>query len=95
MSDTPYNDVPKPLIHLNGNSRENLLADYKAAYRAAKAAREAFARIDFHARDYYPLGPEAFPRAREARARHLDHLDSVILYLQDHVVSLLREGDSI
>ena len=48
-----------PLIHMNGNSRERLTEYYEEAARALREeALQKFNEIDFHPRNYYPLGPE-------------------------------------
>lgn len=44
-----------PLIHMNGNSKEALERQYKAANIALDEAIYKFNEIEFHPRDYYPL----------------------------------------
>jgi hypothetical protein len=64
-----------PSIHPNGTSPERLFETYKAAHVAAENAIQALREVEFHARDYYPQGPEAFeeplPRFRRASRRCL------------------------
>lgn len=73
-----------PIIHLNGNSRKTLLDQYTKADEAAAVLIEAFMGIDFHARDYYPLGAEAFDRARHERNEIRAKLYDVLEYLRQH-----------
>lgn len=44
-----------PLIHMNGNSKEVLEKQYRAADMALGEAIYKFNEIEFHPRDYYPL----------------------------------------
>lgn len=52
-----------PTVHINGSSRDDLLAKLETAYRAVNAALEAVQGSAPNARDYYVQGPDAFPRA--------------------------------
>ena len=47
---------PLPTIHLNGTGRDRLLADYHTAHKLLNAAADAFASVEFNARDYYVQG---------------------------------------
>ena len=79
---------PLPTVHLNGTSRERLLADYHAAYKLLCAASDAFADIEFNARDYYVQGDYAFNAARTERDKARAHLGALKSYLKAHLVHL-------
>lgn len=79
-----------PLIHLNGNSRESLLRDYKDALRAVHTARAVFHLIDFHARNYYPLPNGSYERAAEDHRQNYNRLLQVEQYLEAHVSHLTK-----
>ena len=55
----------KPIIHLNGTSKEDLLQQYLDAGHAIEAALRAMAKASPNGRDYYPLGPDAFRAAQD------------------------------
>jgi hypothetical protein len=77
-----------PSVHLNGTGRATLAADYGNAYRALVAARDAFASIEFHARDYYPQGPAAYSMARTERDIELHRMGQLMQYLEAHLIHL-------
>jgi len=81
-------DFPLPTVHLNGTGRKMLNDDYTAAYCALQTAIRAFQSIEFHARDYYTQGVDAFTRARHHRDTQLQHLAGVQHYLETHLVHL-------
>lgn len=81
-----------PTIHLNGNSVDTLLTQYSKALEAMEDARNAFARIDFHPRDYYVKGQQSFSNAQTHRHVALHHLDQVIQYLESHVIYLAEQS---
>lgn len=63
-----------PSIHPNGTSPELLFETYKAAHVAVENAISAVQEVEFHSRDYYPQGPEAFEEAREMMRNQLRDL---------------------
>jgi hypothetical protein len=69
--------APVPTIHLNGTGRAMLVADYNDAWRGLQKARETLARVEFHARDYYPQGDDAWQQARAQRDRQFDDLNRI------------------
>jgi len=71
-----------PTIHLNGNSKEKLLEYYNNAYNAVDEAIGVFQEIDFHKRDYYPQGDEAWDAAVEAHQEARNNLLQTRLYLK-------------
>lgn len=84
----PTSSLTLPTVHLNGTSRKMLADDYGTAYRALIQAREAFAAIEFNARDYYVAGPDAFSRARTERDCALQKFSQLIDYLEAHLIHL-------
>lgn len=77
-----------PSIHLNGTSRKMLREDYSKAYHALEEFRDAFASIEFNARDYYVQGPDAFSRARAERDAQLLHIGELMTYLEAHLMHI-------
>lgn len=77
-----------PTIHLNGSNRQRLREDYLQAHRALLKARDAFAAIDCHARDYYVAGPDAWPQARSQRDAALHKFGQLSEYLEAHLLHL-------
>lgn len=77
-----------PTIHRNGTGREGLQRDYQAAYKALLAFRDAFATIEFNARDYYPQGSQAFYQARDERHLELERIRRLMVYLETHLAHL-------
>jgi hypothetical protein len=63
-----------PSIHANGTSPERLFETYQAAHVAVENAISAVREVEFHGRDYYPQGPEAFEEAREMMRSQLRDL---------------------
>lgn len=77
-----------PTLHLNGTGREGLQRDYQAAYKALVAFRDAFAAIEFNARDYYPQGNQAYYQARSERDLEMERIGRLMLYLETHLAHL-------
>lgn len=73
-----------PLIHSNGNSGTTLGNQYFEALKALRAFEEAFQAIEFHQRDYYPLGDEAWLKARAQRQVQWTNIGSLRHYLDTH-----------
>jgi hypothetical protein len=86
-----------PLIHSNGTSPDELYRDYRAAMEACLAAVKALERVEFNSRDYYPIGPDAFTRARVDRAVMFGGLRSAADYCLAHAMqaqkSMRNGGD--
>lgn len=77
-----------PLIHLNGNSANKLHSQYLNAYEKLAQFNEAVRDIEFHPRDYYPLGNDAFPKASEGRMKLLVDIHNACQYLEEHIIHL-------
>lgn len=79
-----YPEMQLPLIHINGNSAQNLGGQYFEALKALLAFIEKFQDIEFHSRDYYPLGDEAWLKARAQRQAQWENIESIRKYLDTH-----------
>lgn len=77
-----------PSIHLNGTSRQMLASGYHEAYRKLIEFRDAFASIEFNARDYYVQGPEAFSQARADRDTQFHRIGELMNYLEAHLLHI-------
>jgi hypothetical protein len=74
-----------PVIHLNGTGRRSLAEEYEEAYSALVNAQSKLAEATCHPRDFYPLGDEAWSRAREEREIAQKKLREVKEYLGNWV----------
>jgi len=77
-------EMQLPLIHMNGNDGSKLGRQYFEALKALQAFEDAFQEIEFHARDYYPLGDEAWLKARAQRQAQWSNIGSLRRYLDAH-----------
>jgi hypothetical protein len=69
-----------PTVHLNGTSKECLMADLRRAHEAVEAALEALRQTAPHrdtGRDYYIQGSTAFLRAQDQHSDRVRRLSSV------------------
>ena len=69
--------IELPLVHLNGTGKQRLMDGYSNALDSVRDAITAFEAIEFNARDYYPMGPDSFKKAREEHSARLEALVSV------------------
>tara|TARA_R110000868_G_scaffold296245_1_gene556463 strand:- start:31 stop:324 length:294 start_codon:yes stop_codon:yes gene_type:complete len=67
-----------PLIHLNGTCADNLLADQCDIARALRDALEVMANNGPNGRDYYPMGTQAWEKAREEHSARLGAINAVL-----------------
>ena len=74
-----------PTIHLNGTSRMRLAGGYQEAHRKLLDFHNAFCAIEFHSRDYYVQGPDAFNQARDQRIDASTHIRELLNYLEAHI----------
>jgi hypothetical protein len=81
-------NITPPVIHLNGTSAAELLADYSAADDAFFEFVEAWGRIQFNSRDYYPRGPEHFEAARDHREEISRKIAEIREYLTAHLIAI-------
>lgn len=80
-----------PVVNLNGNNIDTLIAQYDAAWDAYNKAAEAFLNIDFHGRDYQTLPREAWYRADSERVTAAGHFNWLRRYLQAHREALYSQ----
>jgi len=88
--------MTKPTIHLNGTSAEDLLQGYRDAAAAVADATTAIGKIEFNARDYYPVeGSWQSARAEmDARLRALAALHAELMEIAIHCSDAVAERES-
>ena len=77
-------EMQLPIFHGNGNNPQRLGREYFEALRVLNKFQDAFFAIEFHARDYYPLGDEAWLKARAQREAMHANINSLRRYLDVH-----------
>ena len=81
-------NITPPIIHLNGTSAAELLADYTAADDAFAEFAEAWGRIAFNSRDYYLRGSQHFEAARNHREEISRRIAEIREYLTAHLIAI-------
>jgi hypothetical protein len=81
-----------PTIHLNGTSKDELIAVLCNASAAIDAAYAALKLAAPNGRDYYPQGPEAFDRARREHESRLAGLDKVKREVDELTIAIDEGG---
>jgi hypothetical protein len=71
--------ITLPTIHNNGTSADDLLEGNLAARTAIESALDVIRRMEFNARDYYPV-PGSFEKARDERRVHIENLLNASVY---------------
>ena len=84
-----------PTVHLSGTSAAALLEGYEAATAAVTAACNALRDAAPNARDYYPQGPDAWTKARDAYQDDLTALHNVLHHLQYLHESVCQQSEGI
>lgn len=84
----------KPTIHLNGTSAKMLEEDYGKAHDLLQDFRDAFCRVEFHARDYYVQGDNAFSQARKEREEILQKISEIDSYLMEIRLSVQEQDQA-
>jgi hypothetical protein len=79
-----YPEMQLPCIHSNGNSGSVLGHQYFESLKALGDFKKLFYEIEFHARDYYPLGNEAWLKARAQREVQKANIEALQTYLDAH-----------
>ena len=72
----------KPIVHLNGTSKDDLLLQYLEAGRALENALTAMHGAYPNGRDYYPGEPGAYVAARMTWDAHLAHVRDALAECQ-------------
>ena len=83
-----------PLVHMNGNDGQTLADQYQNAMEACSHLRDALSKIQFHPRDYYPLGMEHFDAASTQREEILQKLNDIDGYLLEHAIHIYSQIES-
>ena len=81
-------NITPPVVHMNGSGLKTLKESYDAAGEKIEDFVEAWGKIEFNARDYYPSGPEAYEAAREHRYKIAHLIAEVQEYITDHRIHL-------
>jgi hypothetical protein len=68
--------VITPIIHLNGNRKETLIANLEEAYRALRTAQDALRECAPNGRNYYPE-PGRLAQAEAQYRTRQEHLQAV------------------
>ena len=79
-----------PLVHMNGSGEKALLRQYKDMFEAVSNALDKMESVEFHSRDYYPLGDLEWEKARAERLHVFEQLQLVYKYSSDHLISLTK-----
>jgi len=78
-----------PCIHMNGSSEDSLRRQYQELFEAvSEALIKLLYDVDFHQRDYYPLGDEAWDKAYQEREEVKKAMDTVYQYAKQHMLFL-------
>ena len=83
-------EITMPTVHLNGTSEKMLMEGYRAAFEACSKALDALHEIEFHPRDYYPQGQEAWEKAHSENCSRIARISSVkneLLTIAMHVMN--------
>lgn len=79
-----HSPVQLPLIHMNGNDGTKLGRQYFDAIITLGKFEDEFFDIEFHQRDYYPLGDESWNLARSQRQEIKKKMTEIREYLEIH-----------
>ena len=73
-------EVTLPTIHLNGTGARTLSNDYRMVCQAVNDTVTALEKAEFHQRDFYPQGSEAWQNAKAEREEAFRKLKEVKEY---------------
>lgn len=74
-----------PCIHMNGSDENSLRRQYNDLFCAVSDAQVKLYDVDFHQRDYYPLGDEAWYKAFKEREEVKEAMNKVYQYARQHM----------
>jgi len=75
-----------PCIHMNGSDENSLRRQYNDLFEAVSEAQvKLLYDTDFHERDYYPLGGEAWDKAFKEREEVKEAINTVYQYAKQHM----------
>jgi hypothetical protein len=83
--------VVTPIIHMNGDRRETLLAQLEQAYRAVSHAMDALRQCAPNGRNYYPE-PGRMQKAEAQHQARMEHLRAVYASLEAEAIQIDQEG---
>jgi hypothetical protein len=81
-----------PIIHPNGSDAARLARQYGRARRMLRDAILTLEKVEFNARDYYPMGDEVWKIAREqhaARFTALEQINRELAEIEQHIADQL------
>jgi hypothetical protein len=84
----------KPMIHLNGTSKDVLATQYNDAVTVLRGAIQALEDAAPNARDYYPMGEAAPLQAIREHGERLKKLRSVLSELTEIRDACIEQGRS-
>jgi hypothetical protein len=76
---------------MNGNNGQTLLEEYQEAMQAVSTLREKMGDIEFHPRDYYPLGMDTYDNAKAQRLDMLKMINDLDFYLTAHAINISEQ----
>ena len=75
-----------PCIHMNGSGEDRLRRQYNDLFCAVSDAQvKLLYDVDFHQRDYYPLGEETWNQALIERVEACEAINKVYQYAKQHM----------
>ena len=75
-----------PCIHMNGSGETSLRRQYNELFEAvSETLIKLLYDTDFHQRDYYPLGDEAWDKAYSEREEVKKAMNTVYQYARQHM----------
>ena len=84
-------DYPLPLVHSNGTGFKTLSEDYEIAADKLEEFIDAWANIEFNARDYYVIDSDAYSKARDKRDEMNARIRAIKEYILQHRISILEQ----
>jgi len=87
-------ELTYPVIHMNGSDEESLRRRYNDLFCAVSNAQAKLLDVDFHQRDYYPLGEEAWQKAYSERIEVCEAMNKVYQYAASHMHRLGAKAGS-
>ena len=84
-------EYPLPTVHMNGTGKQTLLSDYEKVADSLEDLLKAFENMNFHPRDYYVDGEDAFSKAMKERGSHAIALNKFSLYVNTHLSHLNKQ----
>lgn len=80
--------VTIPTVHLNGDTREELVKQNMAVYRAAGKLLEALGEAGPNGRNFYVQGPQAMKHATDEHVARLAAVEKIQREMEEIVLAL-------